>query len=77
MSKNFLITYDLKKPGQSYSELYEAIKNLGDWQHPLESMWMVKVNDSTSAQDIYNTLRPQIDENDLLFIESKIQSGMK
>lgn len=31
-------------------------------------MWMVKVNDFTFAQSIYETLRPQIDENDLLFI---------
>ena len=48
MSKIFLITYDLKEPGQDYSELYEAIKGL--------------------AQNVYNSLRPQIDENDLLFI---------
>lgn len=68
MSKIFLITYDLKEPGQDYSELYEAIKGLGDWQHPLESMWMVKVNDFVVAQNVYNSLRPQIDENDLLFI---------
>lgn len=68
MSKTFLITYDLKRPGQSYSELYEAIKNLGDWQHPLESTWMVKVSNFTFAQSIYEALRPQIDENDLLFI---------
>ncbi len=68
MSKIFLITYDLKEPGQDYSELYEAIKGLGDWQHPLESVWMVKVNDFIVAQNIYDTLRPQIDENDLLFI---------
>lgn len=67
MFKTFLITYDLKRPGQSYSELYKAIKDLGDWQHPLESMWMVKLRNST-AQNIYETLRPQIDENDLLFI---------
>ena len=68
MSKIFLITYDLKEPGQDYSELYEAIKGLGDRQHPLESMWMVKVNDFVGAQNVYNSLRPQIDENDLLFI---------
>lgn len=67
MTKTFLITYDLKKPGQSYSELYEAIKEIGDWQHPLESTWLVKV-DYTSAENIYERLRPQIDDNDLLFI---------
>ena len=35
---------------------------------PLESMWMVKVNDFVVAQNVYDSLRPQIDENDLLFI---------
>ena len=30
-----LITYDLKQPGRNYTDLYEAIKSLGDWQHPL------------------------------------------
>lgn len=69
MAKTFLITYDLKKPGQSYSELYEAIKNIGDWQHPLESTWIVRVTGNfTFAQNIYEKLRPKIDENDLLFI---------
>lgn len=69
MSKTFLITYDLRKPGQSYSELYEVIKNVGEWQHPLESTWTVRVNSNyTSAQDIYKILRPKIDDNDSLFI---------
>ena len=26
----YLISYDLHKPGQDYSELYEAIKKLGN-----------------------------------------------
>lgn len=68
MTKLYLITYDLKKPGQNYSELYEAIKSLGDWQHPLESSWLVRVNDKIRAQDIYNRLRPKIDDNDRIFI---------
>ena len=69
MDKVFLITYDLRKPGQSYVELYEAIKSVGDWQHPLESTWIVKVNNNfTSAENIYDKLRPKIDDNDLLFI---------
>jgi hypothetical protein len=68
MVKTFLITYDLKKPGQSYSELYEAIKNVGDWQHPLESTWIVRVDSYFSAQNIYETLRLRIDDNDSLFI---------
>ena len=69
MGKVFFITYDLRTPGQSYVELYEAIKNVGDWQHPLESTWIIKVNSNfTFAENIYDKLRPKIDDNDLLFI---------
>ncbi len=68
MSKTYLITYDLKKPGQNYSELYAAIKNEGDWQHPLESTWVVKVGSFATANNIYERLRPKIDQNDFLFV---------
>ena len=68
MTKTFLITYDLKRPGQNYSDLYDAIKSEGDWQHPLESIWAVKTGTSVSAGTLYKRLRPLIDENDSLFI---------
>lgn len=68
MTKTFLITYDLKRPGQNYSDLYDAIKSEGDWQHPLESIWAVKTGISVSAGTLYERLRPLIDENDSLFI---------
>lgn len=68
MAKYLLITYDLKKPGQNYNELYEAIKNSGEWQHPLESTWVVKVGSWVSANDVFNQLRPYIDDGDFLLI---------
>ena len=68
MTKTFLVTYDLKRPGQNYSDLYDAIKSEGDWQHPLESIWAVKTGTSVSAGTLYKRLRPLIDENDSLFI---------
>ena len=68
MTKTFLVTYDLKRPGQNYSDLYDAIKSEGDWQHPLESIWAVKTGISVSAGTLYKRLRPLIDENDSLFI---------
>lgn len=67
MSRVYLITYDLRKPGQDYSALYEAIKQLGDWQHPMESVWAVKTSFFTE-NDIYSQLRKMIDDNDYLFI---------
>ena len=68
MAKTFLITYDLKQPGQDYGSLYNAIKSLGEWQHPLESTWVVVVADMRDAEFIYRILRPCMDMNDNLFV---------
>ncbi len=58
----------MKRPGQNYAELYEAIKRLGEWQHPLESTWMVKVSSVVSSNYLYTELRSKIQDDDLLFI---------
>lgn len=68
MAKLFLITYDLKKPGQNYTDLYDAIKDYEEWQHPLESTWIIRVNDSIRASDVYIKIRPKLDDGDFLFI---------
>ena len=62
-----LITYDLKQPGRNYTDLYEAIKSLGDWQHPLESTWFVHVPDNTILDDIVEKLKASADKNDFFF----------
>lgn len=33
----YAINYDLKRPGQNYEKLYEAIKSCGTWWHYLGS----------------------------------------
>lgn len=58
----------MKRPGQNYAELYEAIKSLGEWQHPLESTWMIKVGSVVSSNDLYTELRSKIQDDDLLFV---------
>ena len=64
----YLISYDLNKTGQDYKVLYDTIKNLGNniWMHPLDSTWLIKSN--LTAKQIYDKLKPIIDDNDLLFI---------
>ena len=62
-----LITYDLKQPGRNYTDLYEAIKSFGDWQHPLESTWFVHVPDNTSLDLIVEKLKASADKNDFFF----------
>lgn len=69
--KLFLITYDLKQPGRNYTELYDLIKSIaGDekWQHPLESSWVVKLQDSVSVDEITTRIREVMDSKDSLFV---------
>lgn len=61
-----LISYDLKKPGQAYRDLHEAIKAHGGWWHCIESVWLV-VTDLTSAQ-VRTRLTPHLDANDRLLV---------
>jgi len=62
----YAINYDLKKPGQNYNELYEAIKKCGDWWHYLGSTWLVDT--TLNAQDIWDRLAPHVDKNDFFLV---------
>ncbi len=64
----YVISYDLKILGRDYTSLYEAIKSYNEWQHPLESTWIVYT--SETANDISAKLRSdgKMDNSDLLFV---------
>lgn len=62
----YQISYDLRKPGQDYSDLHEAIKALGSWWHYLESSWLVDTH--LNAAQIFDRLNGHIDQNDLMLI---------
>lgn len=62
----YVISYDLKRPGQNYNELYEAIKGIGSWWHCLDSTWLVI--SQSRAIDIANLLWPHMDGNDKLLV---------
>ncbi|PFB05019.1 hypothetical protein CN385_05835 [Bacillus anthracis] len=57
-----LITYDLNKPSQDYSSLYEEIESLGDCINPLKSVWLVKT--TLSSGEIIERLKKVADKND-------------
>lgn len=63
---SYLITYDLCKPGQNYGELYEAIKKCGNWCHCLESIWIVK--SQNTSESIRDKLLPYLDNNDKILV---------
>ena len=68
MKKFYIVSYDLKVPGRDYTSLYDSIKSYNDWQHPLESTWLLYTNDN--ADQISSKLRGNgnMDNSDLLFI---------
>lgn len=69
-----LITYDLNRPGQNYSDLHEAIKSLGKWWHYLDSTWIV--SGTLTPSQASAKIQPTIDKNDrLLIIEVTSQAS--
>ena len=63
-----LITYDLRKPRQNYSELHKAIKSLGSWWHCVESVWLVRT--ALTSGQTRDALNAHIDSNDILVVTS-------
>lgn len=68
-TKLMLVTYDLREPVQDYSRLYEILKtSFLDWQHPMESVWVVKVGHDVMANDVFNKIADALSPKDLVFI---------
>ena len=63
----YLITYDLRVPGQNYSDLIKEIKAIGDWAKPCESTWFVK---STLTAEAIKDRLTAIDATDRLVVIS-------
>ena len=71
MKKLVLVTYDLKQPGRSYSELYDRIKSIageGNWQHPLDSTWVIMIPDDIELDDLTKRLKDVMDSKDGVFV---------
>lgn len=62
----YSINYDLKRPGQNYVGLHNAIKNLGAPWHYLGSTWLVDTD--LNAQGIWERLVPHVDKNDWVLV---------
>lgn len=62
----YLITYDLNRPGQVYSELADKINELGSVNHGMQNVWFLKTD--KNASQIIDELRSVVDNNDELFV---------
>ena len=61
-----LISYDLNKPGQDYSNLHKEIKRAGSWWHHLESTWLISTD--LGPEKWHERLIRHMDENDHLLV---------
>lgn len=61
-----LISYDLNSPGQDYSKVINAIKNLGPTKAVLKSSWIVIT--SLTPSQAWDKLKPVVDTGDHVFI---------
>lgn len=68
--KVYSVSYDLNKPGQEYTALYDELKKSKSWWHHLDSTWLIYT--SETAQQLFDRLHQHIDSNDyILIIEVK------
>lgn len=61
-----IVSYDLRKPGQNYSGLWDELKNSPRWWHYLDSTWLVAT--SETASQLYNRLLQHLDKGDSILI---------
>lgn len=61
-----LITYDLRLPVNRYEPLFKAIKAIGPWCHPFESVWIVKTD--FPVVQIRDYLRTAMSGADSIFV---------
>ena len=60
------ISYDLNRPGQQYSDLYDTIKSAPGWAHAMDSLCFIKTNET--VDDCSNRIKSVIEKNDDLFL---------
>jgi hypothetical protein len=65
--RQYIISYDLYRPGHNYSDLTGAIKHLGeDWEHPLANLWIVETDHT--ADEIRGILGNHLIAGDKLYV---------
>ncbi|MBX2804881.1 MAG: DUF2207 domain-containing protein [Hyphomicrobiales bacterium] len=65
--QRYIISYDLYRPANNYSDFTSQIKQLGeDWAHPLANLWIVETR--LEAEDIRQILSDYLISGDKLVI---------
>ena len=62
----FLITYDLRKPGRNYDDLYKLLDDTWHAKRLVESVWLAEL--TGPAPTIRDLIRGLVDANDRLAV---------
>lgn len=63
--KTYLVSYDLINK-KKYAQLADTLKTYSAWAKPLESVWLIRSNES--ASDIRHDLKMELDNDDKLIV---------
>jgi hypothetical protein len=64
--QTLLVTYDLNKSGQDYTDFHKVIKSYGTWARLSESSYAILTAESPT--EVYNRLSPYMDKNDTTYV---------
>ena len=67
----YVVSYDLRKPGQDYKGLFDELEASSSWWHYLESTWLIET--PADANQLYNRLAKHLDQGDSILV---IQAGI-
>jgi CRISPR/Cas system-associated endoribonuclease Cas2 len=62
----YIVSYDLKKPGDEYEKLIKHIQTFDHWARIHKSVWFVETE--KSAKELRDDLLSYIDSNDKIFV---------
>lgn len=69
--KYYLVSYDLRSPGQHYDALIKHLESYPDHWHLQKSLWIV--GPALSAYTVAEGARAYCDANDLMFVQNLTQ----
>ena len=69
----YIVTYDLRKPGRNYGDLYNYLKSFGSWCKITESTWAVVT--SSSSVEVRDGISRVVDSGDVYAVISSGSSG--
>lgn len=71
----YLVSYDLRRPGQNYTELIDYLKSHHNWWHHLGSTWVIVTD--LSATKLRDGITAHLDGNDKVLVAASGHEGAR